>query len=329
MRIVTPAVRRRALPAPTCRSVPLRTQTTNRPILVKHRLVPLHAGQSLPTDAELWKFTVLLTAVVTVGMWLVGWDVRWLGVLEFLGCVGSLLGIGLFYHYTARSESLARVGFGLALLLSMAFACQTSTYLFATTGAPFRDAELRAADAMLGFSWTTWVAWLRQHPSLHVLMQLIYPWHLPQMALAVVVLADRPGHVAALLRAFAFSFLVALLGLVAIPALGNIPEARSVPVRWALQLGTFEAFDIFETTGIISMPSFHAVLAVLASIAAWPFRRARWLVAAFNILMLVATVSEGGHYLVDVLAGVILAFVAAWFARMPGLSVRGASGARP
>jgi membrane-associated phospholipid phosphatase len=229
--------------------------------------------------------------------------------------------VGMFYHRSRRSASLARIGFALALLLAMAFACQASTYLFAATGMPFRDTELRAADAVFGFSWKAWHTWLEAHSSVHTVLAVVYPWHLAETAVTILVLAHySERRVAAFMRAFALSFLISLVGLVFVPALGNIPEARSVPVRWALQLGDFRLFDIFQTVGLISMPSFHAVLAVLVPIALWPFRRFRWWIVALNGVMLVATVSEGGHYLVDVLAGMLVAFLTARAAGMVALA---------
>jgi membrane-associated phospholipid phosphatase len=278
---------------------------------------------SLPTDAELWMFTTVLSAVVALGMWYLRWTVHWAGVLQFLTCLTLLGTLGAFYHRSGRSEALARISFALALLLAMAFACQASTYLFATTGMPFRDAELRAADAVFGFSWTTWHSWVRAHQGLHRVLALVYPWHLAETAVAVLTLAHfSERRVAAFMRAFALAFLASLIGLVLVPALGNIPEARSVPVRWALQLGDFDTFDVFQTTGLISMPSFHAVLAVLVPIACWPFRRFRWWIVALNLVMLVATVSEGGHYLVDVIAGAALALATARAAGMFELARR-------
>jgi membrane-associated phospholipid phosphatase len=278
---------------------------------------------SLPTDTELWLFTAVLGAVVASGMWYLRWAIQWMGVLQFTVCLLLLGALGTFYHRSGRSDALARVSFALALLLAMAFACQASTYLFATTGMPFRDAELRTADAAFGFSWTTWHSWVRAHRGVHLVLAAIYPWHLAETAVTVLALAHySERRVAAFMRAFALAFLVSLVGLVFVPALGNIPEARSVPVRWALQLGDFNSFDIFQTTGLISMPSFHAVLAVLVPIACWPFRRLRGWIVAMNVLMLVATVSEGGHYLVDVLAGAVVALVTARAAGMMDLARR-------
>jgi hypothetical protein len=61
--------------------------------------------------------------------------------------------------------------------------------------------------------------------------------------------------------------------------------------------------------GIITWPSFHAVFAVLTPYVHRPPMRTFVPVAAVNVLMLIAIPTNGCHYLVDVLAGLALAFM--------------------
>lgn len=55
------------------------------------------------------------------------------------------------------------------------------------------------------------------------------------------------------------------------------------------------------------MPSFHAALAVLFVYANRPPARSFIPVALLNVLMIMSVVPEGGHYLVDLIAGAIIA----------------------
>src|SRR3982751_6284570 len=272
-------------------------------------------------EIDLWRFGGVLGAVTAGRILLLGWTVVWLPIVQFTVLIGVLLAIGWIYHRNGRAESLSRMACGIAIWLVLAFVCQTTTYAFATTGTLFRDDELRAMDALIGFSWKAWAGWLHWHPVLHRILAGVYPLHLLEAAMVVLALylqSRRSG--ASFVRAFAFAYIASLVGLIAVPALGNIPDARSVPIRLALQQGTYTTFDIVQTTGLISMPSFHAIISVLVAIACWPFRRLRWPLLALNAVMLVATVSEGGHYLVDVVAGACVAVVAARFANMPAVS---------
>jgi membrane-associated phospholipid phosphatase len=92
-------------------------------------------------------------------------------------------------------------------------------------------------------------------------------------------------------------------------------------VTLGLREGRFHDLNLFAPVGIISMPSFHATGAVLTAIALWPVRHLRWPVAIYESVMVAATVPMGAHYLVDVVAGVALAFMAASVTRMPAMGL--------
>ena len=62
--------------------------------------------------------------------------------------------------------------------------------------------------------------------------------------------------------------------------------------------------------GIITFPSVHAAVALLCAWAAWDLRLpARLFFLALNVLMAVAAITHGNHYLVDVIAGLTIATV--------------------
>ncbi len=59
-----------------------------------------------------------------------------------------------------------------------------------------------------------------------------------------------------------------------------------------------------QVSGIISFPSVHAAVAVLCSWAAWPIRWIRFPLILWNTLMMLSAITEGGHYIVDIIAGI-------------------------
>ena len=69
------------------------------------------------------------------------------------------------------------------------------------------------------------------------------------------------------------------------------------------------AFDAGYRDGLITFPSFHAILAALAAVALWPVRHLRWPAAALGALIVVSTVTTGWHYVGDVLAGLAVVVV--------------------
>jgi membrane-associated phospholipid phosphatase len=270
------------------------------------------------TDPALWAFTLGLAVVCGAWMALGGWTVRWVGIGTFALLIAVLVGIGAFYQLSGRSDGLARIAYAAALLNAFAFVGLASTYVAGMYGLPFVDDRLRTWDAALGFDWWAYTAWLHRSPRLTAFLNAVYWSHLPETALAVIWVAHR-GSAQRLLRAFAIAFVLAVLGTVLLPAVGTVPTAHAAVVRYGLRAGTYRTFDPSDIAGLISMPSFHAVLAVLVPLALWP-TNARWLVLVFNLVLLVATVSEGGHYLVDVLAGIVVALFAWIIARRWGRS---------
>jgi membrane-associated phospholipid phosphatase len=271
------------------------------------RTVP--ALRTSHTDPTLWAATAALAVLTLAGMTAQGWRIAGGGVVVCGVAIGLLVVIGASYQWSGRSDVLARVGYGTALLLALSVVVQAATYLGGSVGVPFRDAELRQLDAMLGFDWHTWSGWVSSHPRLVWLFDVAYPLHLAEMLVVGTTLAGI-GQGTRFLRAFALIGGAALLGVMTVPAFGMHHDAPAFGVRTALQDGTFTTFDLFDTTGLVSMPSAHAAIAVLVVLALWR-TRLRWPSLAVNAVIVVATVTVGGHYLVDVLAGVLVA-LGAW-----------------
>ena len=92
-------------------------------------------------------------------------------------------------------------------------------------------------------------------------------------------------------------------------------SSSSWPVFLGLRDGSVRELMAVGAEGIITFPSLHSALAVILIAAFWPVPVARWIGAVLNILMLAATPIEGSHYLVDVLAGVVIAVLCLGLAR--------------
>jgi membrane-associated phospholipid phosphatase len=267
---------------------------------------------ALSADPTLWALLLGLASFDAFAVWSFGWTVVWRSLFPLVWGVGALCSIAFYYRRSGRSEVLARFAETIALGLAIPTACEVATFVVGTIGAPFQDATLVQADAWFGFRWESWVAFLAWHPWLAGALAAIYATHLVQAGAVLGLLALRTERQASrLLRAFLITFAVCCVGLIVCPALGHILQSEAVPIRLALRDGTFHSLDFGRLRGIISMPSMHAALSVTLSLAAWPVRRSRWFLTPLSAAMVVATVGEGGHYLVDVMTGVALAF-GAW-----------------
>lgn len=67
--------------------------------------------------------------------------------------------------------------------------------------------------------------------------------------------------------------------------------------------------DFATIESLLTLPSLHTVLAVLAAFALWPIPYVRWLAAVVALFLIITTMTTGWHYGVDVIAGLVLTLV--------------------
>jgi len=237
--------------------------------------------------------------------------------------------IGILVLFFIGGYALQRFGFRyagtaiqyVALWICFAVFSVILTYVAAVAGAaaPLRDAEFSALDRMLGFHWTAWDRALGNWPTLQFGLEYVYrSLYLPVLVSTIyfAVTDNSERNRELLILAFVTIIPVAIISGFW-PAFG--PMGLSIDSSQqlvALRAGTLVRWD--RLVGLVAMPSFHTTLAVLAIYANRPPCRSWWPVLVFNVVMLISIPSQGGHYLVDVLAGAALAGVAIWAYRKWG-----------
>ena len=232
---------------------------------------------------------------------------------------GVLLAIGFFYGSIRRNAQLADMALWGALVTAFSIAAAIFTYLNATLAFPLVDSELARIDAGLGFSWPAWFQFVSSHSLLKGLFAIVYAILLPECAAAIVYFAHRgrSDRIAEFLWGALLSILITAPISGIVPALGafvhfGVPgpaEATYLPHLLALREGTASAFSMNQLQGIITMPSYHTVLAILIVYAFRGCGRLFTLMLVLNGVMLLTLPSEGGHYLIDLIAGGAIAAV--------------------
>ncbi|WP_141118839.1 phosphatase PAP2 family protein, partial [Pandoraea sp. PE-S2R-1] len=86
-----------------------------------------------------------------------------------------------------------------------------------------------------------------------------------------------------------------------------------------LRDGTQRVINLSDNQGLISLPSLHAAHAVVFVYVTRHLRGWNVGLAVVNVVMTIAAVPFGGHYLVDILAGIALALVVIWALRRMSL----------
>ncbi|MCC6777807.1 MAG: phosphatase PAP2 family protein [Hyphomicrobiales bacterium] len=261
--------------------------------------------------------------------------------IEQSGLIFSLAFVAVyaaFAHANARSArrrdpQVMFVLGGTAQVVLVTVLMAPLTYVAASAGFPLQDGNLLLVDRMLGLDWKAYVLFVNEHPTLASWLSVGYNmirW--PIFAIPVLLAAVRQYR---RMQEFTFAFGLALIvttvvsGLV--PALGVYQEigldpsllSSLRPQAYLDQLrdlepvrdGVLRHLDLFGLAGIVTFPSFHAASAILYTWALWPVRWMRPIAILANGAMLASTPIDGGHYFIDLAAGIAIAVLAIAAAR--------------
>lgn len=251
----------------------------------------------------------------------------------FLPLLGFILAKFLFLKIIAPGSVVSLPPWALSLAMKLflglefflvfvysGFAFAHLTYLICSLNFPLVDQSLDKIDKMMGFYWLPWYEWSKNKTILSVAYHCLgYEMLLFFAYFSFYINKPRLYEMYAMLF-FALVIIVPLSGFY--PALGPLylykligtfnqidPEIVSSFIHVNL-LRVGKSPDLMEGfKGIITFPSFHAACAVLY---AYGFRGTGvvgYSILWLNIFMLVGTLFSGGHYLIDVIAGVVIALL--------------------
>jgi membrane-associated phospholipid phosphatase len=210
---------------------------------------------------------------------------------------------------------------GIGLIGLMSLLCQLGSILLSASQMPLADPWLARADAAIGFDWFAMVRFLRTHDTVLAAAEYLYhalTWQ-PGLVVFLLVVTQQRNRCWTFLTAWGVALIVTLAIWPLAPAMSTFPyygvQRSALPhmvsrLPWAvpdvigpIRAGTLRSIDLDTFIGLISFPSFHAAG---ATILGWAMLRTRLLWLPFVLLNVGVTVSalvDGGHYLVDLVAG--------------------------
>jgi hypothetical protein len=287
-----------------------------------------------------WIALALMGAALAAGVALTDFSIERSGLIFSLGFVAVYAG---FAHANAasakrRDPQVMFVLGGTAQIVLVTVVMAPLTYVVAASDLPLQDANLLAIDRALGLDWAAYVRYVNDHRLLATWLSYGYSmirW--PIFAIPVILAAaHRYRRIEEFTLAFALALAATTVLSALVPAYGVYQQiglnpgalehldARAyldtvrdlAPVR----AGTLRHLDLFALAGIVTFPSFHASSAALYAWAFWPVRWMRPVAVIANGAMLASTPIDGGHYFIDLIAGIAIAVLAIVIARR--LSVR-------
>ncbi|ASW00543.1 phosphatase PAP2 family protein [Paraburkholderia aromaticivorans] len=219
----------------------------------------------------------------------------------------------------------------ITVLATFSKVCIVFQYLCVTTDFPLASNAFIAADAALGFHWPDTYRWVQAHPWLHMALATAYTSGAYQLFIIPVILAvtrNTQDYAEFVLQFMASATLVILIS-VPFPAESAFvhfgihdPDTASTVSDFALfRNGHARTLNLSFVQGLVSFPSLHTILALCFAYALRHVRYVFPIAIALNALMIVSTLTQGGHYLADVLSGLIAGAGVIWLVRQVAFRV--------
>lgn len=259
--------------------------------IVLERLVHLNAGEDLRVLAHL--------SVGSPGLW----------ILIAAYCYCRWRGMAKLEHVSQLLAWALLVVPAISFLIPVA---GRSPY-------PLVDGALARIDASMHFHTVTIVHLVSHLPRLRLALAIAYAL-LPPLILASLLVPTLCGRVLDS-RRYVLAVILAAVMTAALFALwpaagpwtveGFAPtKDQAVVVDSLSLLKSGKPLPAEVRAGVVAFPSFHVVLAVLSVVSLWKVRWARWLVFTVGLLACVSTVTTGWHYLIDVIGGLAVTYLA-------------------
>jgi len=235
--------------------------------------------------------------------------------------VSALLGgVACVYHWVRPNPRLALPAGLLAMLVLSGLLAGVISHAGLRLHFPLIDPWLDHADRMLGLDTPRLALALDRQGG--AALNIIYVSAFPAIFGTALWLGFRGEAKRAweLGLGFAGSILVAATIAAFFPALGNmayhhldgapgLPEGAGSYYLEAFRYfrdGHDPRFSLQQLSGVVEFPSFHMVMALLVP---WALRRtglAGWIATAWGALVVLSTIAIGGHYVIDLIGGLLL-----------------------
>jgi len=199
-------------------------------------------------------------------------------------------------------------------------------HLSMTWGFPYADAFLTSADQAMGLNWNVYFEFVAASPQLISIFDYTYTGltALSMVAFIGLIVSDRLENARFFVTTFVTTAVICTTIGMFFPAKAAVhellinrelmnnfpfpPGIYSVDIIANLRSGTPQIFDFGYMPGLTTFPSFHTAAGV---VLAYSYRGTRlfWVVLLYTIIMIASTPVYGGHYFIDVVAGIIVALV--------------------
>lgn len=243
------------------------------------------------------------------------------------------------YGFSAATKNFAVELYILVLFGVVGF---IFSYLVIESGWIIRDGLLVAIDNALGFDWRTYTLFFLQNDLLRLSSLILYVMSPIMVGFALFWFCLKGNFN----RASEIVAMVILGGILCVVISGIIPSAGAanhLPLDSDFYSGYKVIFDdsygiefsqlrdgvgievcLLHPLALIAFPSYHACLSLVVMLVFWGTGGLGSIICALCLVSLLSIPVQGGHYLSDVLGGLLTGAVAYWLVvRLPPLQLHG------
>ena len=245
-------------------------------------------------------------------------------------CFAIMAGISVVYGRWRGAPKIAAAAAMTADLIGFAMVLGTVSYLAVSSNRPMMASTFAAWDRAIGFDWMHYAPVIAGWPIVEKVLWIAYCMMVPQLGILVGIFALKGDK--AMMRIVVDGFCLMALAAIFISWLMPAVDADvffgtltvdKTAAGWSTPLTRVEHFlnlrdgflthiPIMDSTGLVTFPSFHTMSGVLFAVCFAGVPYCKWPAVVVNGLLIAATPVEGGHYGVDVLAGIALAGAMLW-----------------
>ena len=296
-------------------------------------ITKLNKVQLLPAEKTMVIVSTLAGAIAVMSFLWHGQNVDWAAYGSIMALVAGMVGMGIFYRASGRSERIGAATICAGLFIYFTICLSLFNYHLLPTWRTPIDPQLARIDQFFGYYWPSIIEWAGQNPTINNILRIAYVSTMPQLALLVVILGlsgrIKELHVLILSITITATFTICWWGFfpsfgassiyqlpAAMEALAS-PELGTAYGAYLVSLGAQgpQFITPSEIKGLIGFPSYHTVLAVTALYAS---RTIKWIFPIYlvlNILILPGVFVHGGHHMVDLIGGLVIAIGGLYIAR--------------
>jgi len=271
------------------------------------------------------RLSVVCMIVLTyVGLRWRGCDIEISGWKSYAAAAGFVLALTLHVTYRSILPNLALAALTALLcdLMIAPLATTSFTYIATAYGGADNSLLIAGLDSWFWFDWLANREAMTASPLVEDLFTSAYNSFKHQfLALPLLLfLFGRPAQARLFVNCFILGVIVVTVVATMVPTVDALFWFKQLPMNskgytgyavvdhyFMLREGTMTKLRLEALEGILTFPSFHAVAGCLFAGFSTALGPLRFVFLGLNVLLLAATPGLGEHYLVDVLAGIVIA----------------------